>query len=88
MGGEVWKFKVQHGADATVRLPWGAQILDVGCQGEVVYLWALVTPVNSGTDRRIAYFATGEPIPDGWEYVGTGHAPGPYVWHVFEEVLF
>lgn len=99
----VWKFEISRGPASVappIAMPVGAEVLDVGQQGVSLYLWAL-TPYQVGADptetttyenRRFAYFATGESVPDGWTYVGTVHVPhvksatwgSAELWHVFE----
>lgn len=96
MSREVRKFEVPMGVGTDrVEMPIGAQIVDVGTQETDVYVWALVNPENPIGRRRLAYFATGSLVPDGWDYIGTAHIIGrdplggsAYVWHVFEEVAF
>lgn len=94
---KVWKFRVPmgevHGPGSTVTMPAGAEIVSVGTQGVEVFVWALVDPDAPKVGRRLGFFATGSPLPEGWVHVGTAHVPGPnptlegsnYVWHVFEE---
>jgi len=96
---EVWKFEVPpgevHGHGSTVSMPSGAQIISVGTQSTIVFIWAIVDPEAQLTERRLGYFPTGSPLP-AWDYVGTAHVLNPdrpalgswLVWHVFEEVLF
>lgn len=78
----------RYRVDATpaVSMPIGAEILyaDVGTAGVVV--WAVVDdPAAELEPRRLAFFATGESIPEGWAYRGTAPTPdGDRAWHVFE----
>jgi hypothetical protein len=92
---EVWKYKVPvgevHGANSTISMPEGAQIVSVGTQWAEVWVWAIVDPQRPRVERRLGYFATGGQLPD-WDYVGTAHIIGrdplagsAYVWHVFED---
>lgn len=86
----VHKYEVPSGEGA-VAMPMGATLLHVAVQpnagdGEGVYLWALVDRDAPQHMRNLGYFATGEEIPDGVNYVGTAIASnGAFVWHVFEE---
>jgi hypothetical protein len=90
---EVWKFQVPIGIGTDrVEMPTDAQIIDVGTQEAHVFVWALVDPAEPLRSRRLAYFATGSPVPDGWEYIGSAHVIGrdplggsAYVFHVFED---
>jgi len=51
-------------------------------------MWIQINPRLELTERRMFIVrGTGEDIPPGYEYVGTGHmkvGEVPYVWHVFE----
>lgn len=80
---EVLKYEIFYGA-ATARMPEKAEILHVAAISGRVYVWALVDPTEPVKERNIGYFATGEPIPPGCEYVGTGITEGAFVWHVFQ----
>lgn len=88
---QVRKYSVpSSGERALMSLPEGAKILHVDVQASGVYLWALVDPSRAdGAARRIAYYATGEPVPREARYIGTALIPErEFVWHVFEEVQF
>jgi hypothetical protein len=88
MAREVRKYELFYGPAAT-EMPVGAQILRVGIQNGRVRAWALVNPAAEMTSRRIGYFATGAPIPDNAEHIGTAvTSDAEFVWHVFEEVAF
>lgn len=85
----VHKYEVPFGESA-LTLPRGAELLHVATQPkdpqgtEGVFVWALVDPDASHTIMQIGYFATGEPIPAGAEYIGTAITPDKtFVWHVF-----
>jgi hypothetical protein len=89
---QVWKFEVPHASEAVPPRYWpeGAKIVHVAADpDEIIWAWALVDPDAEREDRHVAYFATGVPIPDGWEYIAS---VGPFenslgysrVWHVFE----
>jgi len=85
---EVWKYRVSHVSEGTpsISMPAGAQIVHADVQHpHTVWIWAIVDPRRDRELRSIAFFATGEPIPEGWEHRGTAldmHAG--LVWHVFE----
>jgi hypothetical protein len=87
--GRVLKYELGYG-EALTHIPEGAEILHVATQpiGPTtagVYAWALVDPDAAHVVRQIGYFATGDEIPAGSEYVGTAVTPsGAFVWHVFE----
>lgn len=84
----VWKYLLRHRyAEDWPRLPLAAKILHVDVADDAVWLWALVNPEDPAREvRRIAYFATGEPIPSGWKYIGTAATPQrDFFWHVYEQ---
>jgi hypothetical protein len=84
---EIWKFSV-GGADFTIRMPQGAEVLAVQMEGGphgVPVMWALVDPSAETESRTFHIFGTGGPFdPEGLRYVGTFQAP-PFVWHLWEE---
>ncbi len=75
-------------ADAVLRMPPGARLLSVQCQGGALCLWALVnTYAERSHERTFRVHGTGHPVPDvdRLEYVGTAMMHnGALVWHVFE----
>jgi hypothetical protein len=87
----VYKYQFEWGDRSTLLLPDGAQILSLDTQGDGpdnVFLWALVTPGHTPTERYFRCYHTGEfeeedDIP--LTYVGkfTKHN-GTSVFHVFE----
>lgn len=89
MNREVWKFPVPfHAAPHPyIEMPLSAEVLSVGVRGGEVYVWALVDPDDPArTNRRIAFWPTGGPVPENCAFIGTAFAEeGLYVWHVFEE---
>lgn len=85
----VYKYEVGSGEPSTTLLPIDAEVVHVAPIAGKMYVWATTDPDRADpavTERRqIAYFATGEQIPDGADHVGTGITPdGAFVWHVFE----
>ena len=87
MNRQVWKFRVRR--DRFIEMPRGAEIVDCGVQESIdesgVYVWAIVRPDRDCEPRDLRYFATGEPVPDDWSYVGTAATSDRhFVWHVFE----
>lgn len=88
MSRRIFKYEVEYGETA-IELPIGAELLHAGTQRfgecEGVFLWALVDPEAPVARRDIGYFATGDYIPEGAEYVGTAITPDTaFVWHVYE----
>jgi hypothetical protein len=81
----VYKYEVRAagGFDA-VEMPPASAIVEVAVQNHRVFVWALVIPSEEKVDRNLGFFGTGQPIPGGAEYIGSGHDPFGLVWHVFE----
>jgi len=92
---QIWKYFLTIKAEEQrVQLPPGAKILHVACQTPTqrtraeLYMWIQIDPKLELTERRMFIVrGTGEDIPPGAKYIGTGHSVTsgvPYVWHVFE----
>jgi hypothetical protein len=66
-------------------LQFSGPVLHVACRNPyAVELWALHTDEPKPT-RSFRIYGTGQPLPDGLEYIGTALAPGgQLVWHLFE----
>jgi hypothetical protein len=82
----IFKYSVSY-IDTVIEMPVGAIIRHAGSQRTGHHLWAEVRNPSSAAreDRIFRVFATGEEIPDGWDWRYTWQ-DGPYVWHVFEKV--
>ena len=79
---KVFKYEL-HAMDVTLKLPLGAEILNVQLQNDRRVLWALVDPNNVEVDRSICIVGTGWDVEDNMEYINT-YMDGYFVWHVFE----
>lgn len=67
-----------------IRMPRGAQFLDVGRVGRQPHLWALVDPTASVIEYTFRVYPDGPIDPaDYIRYVGSFHLKGR-AWHVFE----
>jgi hypothetical protein len=89
----IWKFKVRHGAEGTINVPKGSQLLHAEVVGVDVWVWALCDPRQEKYDRPVGWFITGDEVPEGWQHVSTfitdrepesGVQTVDYVAHVFD----
>lgn len=81
---KIWKWELQLTDQQTLQVPAWAQFLDVQMQGSVCCIWALCDEGASRTDRTIALYGTGTPMPDSpGEYIATFQV-GEFVLHAFE----
>jgi hypothetical protein len=83
----VHKFQVEGAGEfGTVPMPIGSEILHADVQGEHVFVWALVEQGAAPLiERRLGYFGTGQPVPEGAKHVGSCiERHWGLVWHVFE----
>lgn len=81
----IFKYRLLPGAEQTIEMPEGAEVLSVQAQRNVANLWALAD--EEAPLRGYAFFVcpTGEPVPEGLVYVGTFQlADGRYVYHLFQ----
>jgi hypothetical protein len=85
----IWKFELRPWS-VFLDVPQGAQLLRVGAQGNVSYVWALVDPDAPKVSRAIFAHPTGVPMPPGIRdpaYVGSfdiDEGDRPLVFHVFD----
>lgn len=82
----IWKFSVGT-SDTSLSLPEGAKIVHVGMnQYGALFFWAEIDPQALYVTRIFRSFCTGEEIPGGYRYVGTGidFPPGELVLHLYE----
>lgn len=82
----IWKFPIELFERQEIRMPAGAQLLDVRLQFDVPVLWALVDPGAEMVSRSIFTAGTGMQTSPGGRYVGTFQMHGGgLVFHVFDE---
>ena len=86
----IYKYKLNYDQSQKVILPPDAKILAVGAQGDDIFIWAMVDPMDIPTSTRcIEIYGTGHDIPDTdlyvRNYLGTVHMRNGLVWHVFEK---
>jgi hypothetical protein len=82
------KYPVPIDHDFAIDLPAGATLLDLACQADRPYLWALVDPEAPVFVARFRLFGTGQPVPEAdmrsLAHVGSfPMAGGSLVFHLF-----
>lgn len=85
----IWKFPLEITDQQTIEMPRAARILNVQAQGNILTLWALVSPDAEKVRRQISVYGTGDEIDafvaEFATYVGTAQThSGALVWHVFD----
>lgn len=82
----IWKYELVPNDLITIEMPKDAQILSVNSQGDNVFLWALVDPIELTESRKFMVFGTGHDVPDiNLSFIGTFMLfKGGLVFHVFE----
>ncbi len=80
----IWKYEITS-PECTIEMPMWADVLRVGCVGQGIFVWAIVTPGSPKTKRSFKVFGTGHEIDDpNLNYVGSDEMEGGLQWHVFE----
>jgi len=80
----IWKQVLDRADKQVVKLPVGAQILDVQIQKGSWCLWYICSVESPLSDRYIAIYGTGSEVETlSGAYIGTIQ-DGPLVFHVFE----
>ena len=86
MARRIYKYPLETCDQQDIVMPFGAQIISVAVQENVVTAWALVDPYPkhpTGT-RRIYMHGTGHAVPiDNVPFLGTVFQR-PFVWHLFD----
>jgi hypothetical protein len=82
----VYKYRVPIDDTSVVELPRGAQVIRFGCQGNEIFLWAVVDPAEKETTKHIYWIrGTGHPIPDSLGvYICSVDLPNGLVFHIFD----
>lgn len=87
-GRRIFRYEVPvDDRDHRVHLPEYVRIVKIGARRtDAVEFWGLVTGSDLSYDRVFRVLGTGQPIPNGYEYIGTPEpvAGGQLVWHLFE----
>lgn len=83
-GGRVWKWTVP--VDDRSHQVGGGPVALVANQGQDdhVVLWTVENIAACALPREVRVYATGQPVPDGWDHLGSTVAPAGLVWHLFE----
>jgi len=80
----IWKYPLD-GTQIDLQMPVGTRILHVSEQHGGPTFWALVDTDASLEMRSFRLYATGEPMANPVQYVGTVLlSGGAYVFHLFE----
>ena len=81
----IWKWPLPTGSCRfVINMPRDAKILCVQCQKKIPVVWALVDPKKEREEVVFYGHATGEPLDDIGQYVGTYQLlDGTWVFHVF-----
>jgi hypothetical protein len=83
----IYKYPIKDERAQTIRMPEGAEILSVQCQGEQLCIWAMVDTESPSEHRRFVLLCTGEPCEEleHGRYVGTVQLrQGVVVLHLFD----
>lgn len=94
----VWKYEIPQPGGmgrAFVDLPWNAEPLSVGLQGDTMVLWALVDidaaapedDMQAEGPRRLIVANTGATVPgfpDGARFLGSLTTDNGIVWHIWD----
>ncbi len=79
-----YPFGLLTGPAVTLDLPFGAIVLKVAEQNEMITLWAEVDPELDTIKRTFIIRGTGHEVPEGQlEYLDSVFIRG-YVWHIYE----
>lgn len=82
---KVFKYEVRVGEHQGLRMPSGAVLLDMQCQGGDLMVWAAVDPGAPVLTRDLSVIGTGWELPGGKQsYVATAQTQDGLVWHLFD----
>lgn len=85
---KILKYHINAPGLDIIEIPEGAEILSVGHQNNVLYLWAKVEPKNKLIQRKIESFETGEDLSSHIRhFLGTVLLDdGKYVLHIYQRL--
>jgi len=88
--GYVLKYELHQPDDEgriVVAMPWSAEPLTAGMQGDTMVVWATTLDTFTSKHRRFLVVNTGQrvEIPDDAEWLATVTTDNGIVWHVFDE---
>jgi hypothetical protein len=84
----IWKFPLVVTGMQSIDMPKGAKVLSIQVQRDGPHLWALVDETAPNEPRTFATYATGEQLPEAYNYgrfVGTYQLGASIVLHVFDQ---
>jgi hypothetical protein len=72
----------------TILLPVGAEILHIGLQNEIPFIWAIIDHTEEDSEIRLFVFGTGHPLPaNPMEFIQTLICmEGKLVIHIFKPI--
>jgi hypothetical protein len=83
---KIYKYPIKLMSENEVLLPVAAEILHIGVQDGILYLWAMFnTEVKQEALRKIYVIGTGFPFNKGNKKHLTTVLMSRFVWHIFEE---
>lgn len=82
----IWKYQLERIGETSISMPKGAEILNIGIQGNWLCLWALVDTEAEKESRCFMVYGTGWEIDNiELSYIDTFITEiGFFVWHFFE----
>jgi hypothetical protein len=89
MIGHIFKYKIQKiGEIVEIEMPVNAKICDINCQGNELFLWAMVDIHAPLEKTRFVVYGTGWKIDNAENlyFIKTVHTPDGFVWHVFSVI--
>lgn len=84
---KVWKYQLIGQEETCIELPINSKVLSCQVQHGRICLWVEIDEEQIGNPckRTFHIFGTDQPIPDGFEYVGTvQEREGYLIWHIYE----
>ena len=66
-----YSIELNYEHKVTVLMPFVAKIVLVGSQNDQAFLWAIVDKESPLVERRFRLIGTGQPIPGGYDHVGS-----------------
>lgn len=83
----VWKYELTGYGESCIELPTNSKVLSCQVQHDRICLWVEVDEeqIRNPCKRTFRIFGTGDPIPDGFEYIETvQEVEGYLIWHIYE----
>lgn len=84
---KIYKYPINLQSENRLTLPVGAEILHIGLQDGIIYIWALFnTEIKETEIRKIHVIGTGFPFNKENKKHLTTIFLSRFVWHIFEEI--